>query len=299
MVLCVVLRLLTLPTRSLTCLKRVLSCPSPTRPRRQTYPAPRLWLMRFMLLLLLIMLLGLGWYGWQERERLNTELQQVTGEMSNLHARFDAEEGRGQHVSSFGSRLATVEEHNESIVARLAGLEVEVQQSSEREASRFTALDERVDEVVGNLDGLLDDVEAREALLGAVRSSLDSLERVESEGREGLEAQIAALETSRERDAQQFETLQESHAALVERYQDTQASFEDQLSGLDERLQALDAEHARRFADVENGLAGSTAMDAALEEVTALQSRLSALETELRELRQEQLRLNAGLQALQ
>ena len=270
-----------------------------TRPRRQTYPAPRLWLMKFMLLLLLIMLLGLGWYGWQERERLNTELQQVTGEMSNLHARFDAEEGRGQHVSSFGSRLSTVEEHNESIVARLAGLEVEVQQSSEREASRFTALDERVDEVVGNLDGLLDDVEAREALLGAVRSSLDSLERVESEGREGLEAQIAALETSRERDAQQFETLQESHAALVERYQDTQASFEDQLSGLDERLQALDAEHARRFADVENGLAGSTAMDAALEEVTALQSRLSALETELRELRQEQLRLNAGLEALQ
>ena len=270
-----------------------------TRPRRQTYPAPRLWLMKLMLLLLLAMLVGLGWFGWQERERLHTELQQVTGEMSNLHARFDAEEGRGQHVSAFGSRLATVEEHNESIVARLAGLEIEVQQSSERGASRFTALDERVDEVVGILDGLRDDVEAREALLGAVRSSLDALERVESEGREGLQAQMAALEASRDRDAQQFETLRESHAALVERYQDTQDSFEDQLSGLDERLQALDAEQAQRFADVENELGEPTAMDVALEEVTALQSRLGTLETELRELRQEQLRLNAGLEALQ
>ena len=270
-----------------------------TRPRRQTYPAPRLWLMKLMLLLLLAMLVGLGWFGWQERERLHTELQQVTGEMSNLHARFDAEEGRGQHVSAFGSRLATVEEHNESIVARLAGLEIEVQQSSERGASRFTALDERVDEVVGILDGLRDDVEAREALLGAVRSSLDALERVESEGREGLQAQMAALEASRDRDAQQFETLRESHAALVERYQDTQDSFEDQLSGLDERLQALDAEQARRFADVENELGEPTAMDVALEEVTALQSQLGTLETELRELRQEQLRLNAGLEALQ
>ena len=270
-----------------------------TRPRRQTYPAPRLWLMKLMLLLLLAMLVGMGWFGWQERERLHTELQQVTGEMSNLHARFDAEEGRGQHVSAFGSRLATVEEHNESIVARLAGLEIEVQQSSERGASRFTALDERVDEVVGILDGLRDDVEAREALLGAVRSSLDALERVESEGREGLQAQMAALEASRDRDAQQFETLRESHAALVERYQDTQDSFEDQLSGLDERLQALDAEQAQRFADVENELGEPTAMDVALEEVTALQSRLGTLETELRELRQEQLRLNAGLEALQ
>lgn len=270
-----------------------------TRPRRQPYPAPRLWLMKFMLLLLLTMLLGLGWLGWQERERLNIELQQVTGEMSNLHARFDAEDGRGQHVSAFGSRLATVEEHNESIVARLAGLEVEVQQSSERGASRFTALDERVDEVVGKLEGLLDDIETREALLGAVRSSLDSLERVESEGREGLEAQIAALEASRERDAQQFETLRESHAALVERYEGMQDAFEDQLSGLDERLQALDAEQTRRFADVENELGDPTAMEAALEEVATLQSRLSALETELRELRQEQLRLNAGLEALQ
>ena len=270
-----------------------------TRPRRQTYPAPRLWLMKLMLLLLLAMLVGLGWFGWQERERLHTELQQVTGEMSNLHARFDAEEGRGQHVSAFGSRLATVEEHNESIVARLAGLEIEVQQSSERGASRFTALDERVDEVVGILDGLRDDVEAREALLGAVRSSLDALERVESEGREGLQAQMAALEASRDRDAQQFETLRESHAALVERYQDTQDSFEDQLSGLDERLQALDAEQAQRFADVENELGEPTAMDVALEEVTALQSQLGTLETELRELRQEQLRLNAGLEALQ
>ena len=110
---------------------------------------------------------------------------------------------------------------------------------------------------------------------------------------------MAALDASRERDAQQVETLRKSHAALVERYEGMQDAFEDQLSGLDERLQALDAEQTRRFADVENELGDPSAMEAALEEVTTLQSRLSALETELRELRQEQLRLNAGLDALQ
>lgn len=269
-----------------------------TRPRRQTHPAPRLWLMKFMLLLLLAMLLGVGWFGWQERERLNTELQQVTAEMSNLHARFDAEEGRGQHVTAFGSRLATVEEHNESIVARLAGLEVEVQQSRERETSRLAALDERADATAESIERLRDDIETREALFLAVQSSLDSLEQVESEGREGLEARMAALAESQERHTQQFETLRESHAALVERYQGIQTAFENQFVELDERLQERVADQAERLAQFESELGGLIATETTLEEVAALQSRLSALETELRELRQEQLRLNAGLEAL-
>src|SRR5690554_4359613 len=199
-----------------------------TRPRRQAYPAARLWPLKFMLLLLLATLIGVAWFGWQERERLDAELQQMTGEMSNLHARFDADEGRGQHINVFDSRLATIEEHNESIVARLAGLEVEVQQSGERETSRFAALDERVDAAASDLERLLDEAEDREALLGAVRTSLDSLERVESEGREGLEARVTALAAAQERYVQEVETLQESHASLAERSQELQGSLEDQ-----------------------------------------------------------------------
>lgn len=259
-----------------------------TRPRRHSYPAPRLWPLKFALLLLLAVLLGVGWLGWQERERLNAELQQLTAEMSNLHARFDADEGRGEYITTLDSRLSAVDEHTDSIVARLAGLEVEVQQRREQENSRFSALDERIDATTTDLQRWLNGVEEREALLQAVRGSLDSLERAGSEGREGLVAQMDALAAAQERHLEHFETLQEEHASLAERHQGVRISLDDRFAALDERFAALAVEREEL----------ATA-DAALEEaVEELQPRLSALNTELRELRQEQLRLSADLEAL-
>ncbi len=114
-----------------------------TRPRRALPPQPRLWPLKFAVLLLLAILIGVVWLGWQERERLSAQLHQITSEMSNVHARFDAEEGRGDRLETIESRLSSVEDHAESIVARMAGLEVDVQQVVERDASRFEALDER------------------------------------------------------------------------------------------------------------------------------------------------------------
>ena len=258
-----------------------------TRPHRHAYPAPRLWPLKLALLLLLVALIGMSWLGWQERERLHAERQQLAAEMSNLHARFDAEEGRGEYVTALNSRISSLEEHNDSLVARLAGLEVEVQQRREQERSRFAALDERIDATAADLQGLLDEVEEREALLQAVRGSLDSLERVGSEGREGLDARIDALAAAQERHVERFEALQEEHASLAERHQGVRTSLDDRFSALDERFAALDTE-----------LEELAAAGEALEAVEALQPRLNALDTELRELRQEQLRLSADLEAL-
>ncbi|MDX5377719.1 MAG: hypothetical protein LPK08_09420 [Halomonas sp.] len=188
-----------------------------TRPRRPTTPPPRLWPLKFAVLLLLAALLAVSWLGWQERERLNAQLQQVSAEMSNVHARFDAEEGRGDRLETIESRLSSTEEHAESMVARMAGLEVEVQQVSEGEASRFEALDERVDEVSARLERFAEEAETREALLMAVRTSLDSLERAGAEGRETLEARIETVAAVNERQTQRIAEWQDQQEALAER----------------------------------------------------------------------------------
>ena len=110
-----------------------------TRPRRPMAPQPRLWPLKFAVLLLLVMLVGVSWLGWQERERMNAQMQQISAEMSNVHARFDAEEGRGERFERLESRLSAVMDHAESLVARMASLEVDVQQVGERDGGVIKA----------------------------------------------------------------------------------------------------------------------------------------------------------------
>lgn len=285
-----------------------------TRPRRPTTPPPRLWPLKFAVLLLLAALLAVSWLGWQERERLNAQLQQVSAEMSNVHARFDAEEGRGDRLETIESRLSSTEEHAESMVARMAGLEVEVQQVSEGEASRFEALDERVDEVSARLERFAEEAETREALLMAVRTSLDSLERAGAEGRETLEARIETVAAVNERQTQRIAEWQDQQEALAERHQSVRASLderlatvdehfqqllEDEIAALDERWQAREVALERRIDDLAAELEAVAQRDDAAQAVASLRSRLTSMETELRELRQEQLSLSAGLEALQ
>ncbi|MBA2777393.1 hypothetical protein [Billgrantia kenyensis] len=285
-----------------------------TRPRRPSTPQPRLWPLKFAVLVLLAMLVGLAWLGWQERERLNAQVAQVTSEMSNVHARFDAEEGRGAHVGALDSRLSSLEDHNESIVARLAGLEVEVQQVSERDASRVEALDERVDAIGDRLGRLVSEADNREAMLAAVRTSLDSLERVAEEGREALAARIETLGDGGQLQEQRFAELQSTQEELVEEMLSVRASLDERLDALDEHVQhqleeqlaTLETAVETRQTELESRLDSLAAdveavaeTDEAAQAVGELQARLASIETELRELRQEQLTLSAGLEALQ
>ncbi|EWH03119.1 hypothetical protein [Halomonas sp. BC04] len=63
-----------------------------TRARRPSQPMPRLWPLRLIVFLLVIALGAVTWFAWQEHQRFEDQLRQLTGEMSNVHARFDAEE---------------------------------------------------------------------------------------------------------------------------------------------------------------------------------------------------------------
>ncbi|MCE8015118.1 hypothetical protein HOP62_03390 [Halomonas sp. MCCC 1A17488] len=284
-----------------------------TRPRRPSQPQPRLWPLKFAVLLLLALLLVAIWLGWQERERLNAQLQQVSAEMSNVHARFDAEEGRGDRLENIESRLSSTEEHAESIVARMAGLEVEVQQVSEGDASRFEALDERVDDVSARLGRLAEEAEDRDALLVAVRASLDSLERAGEEGRNALAARVEALAEASERHGQRLDELRSQQEELAESQQGVRASFDERFDSTDQQvrqlveqeLAALEESFATREAALQERLdelsgeleAVAERGDAA-QDIETLRGRLTSMEAELRELRQEQLSLSAGLEAL-
>lgn len=284
-----------------------------TRPRRPLPPQPRLWPLKFAVLLLLAMLLAVSWLGWQERERLNAQVQQIAAEMSNVHARFDAEEGRGDRLETIESRLSSTEEHAESIVARMAGLEVEVQQVGEGDASRFEALDERVDDVSARLERLASEAENREALLVAVRTSLDSLERAGEEGREALAARIETLAEANERQGQRLAEWQSQQEELAERQQSVRASFderleavdrhveqlmEQELAALEESMEAREAALEERLDELAAEVESVAERNDASQAVDGLRGRLTSMEAELRELRQEQLSLSAGLEAL-
>ncbi|UYG01828.1 hypothetical protein OCT51_11460 [Halomonas sp. LR3S48] len=284
-----------------------------TRPRRSSPPQPRLWPLKFAVLLLLAMLLAVSWLGWQERERMNTQMQQISAEMSNVHARFDAEEGRGDRLETIESRIASTEEHTESIVARMAGLEVEVQQVGEGDASRFEALDERVDDVSARLERLMQEAENRDALLAAIRTSLDSLERAGNEGREALAARIETLAEASERQGQRLSEWQSQQDEVAQQQQSVRASFDERLEAVDQRFQQLmeqelaaleESMEARETAMEERLDALSAEIEATAERddasqaVDSLRGRLTSMEAELRELRQEQLSLSAGLEAL-
>ncbi|QOR38887.1 hypothetical protein HNO52_10465 [Billgrantia diversa] len=281
-----------------------------TRPRRPSQPQPRLWPLKFAVLLLLAMLLAVSWLGWQERARLMTQVQQISAEMSNVHARFDAEEGRGDRLENIESRLTSTEKHTESIVARMAGLEVEVQQVGEGDASRFEALDERVDDVSSRVERLMEEAESRDALLAAIRTSLDSLERAGDEGREALATRIETLAETNER---RLAELQSQQDEVAQRQQSVRASFDERLEAMDQRFQqlmgqelaALEESMETREAALDERLdALSAEIEAtaersdASEAVDSLRGRLTSMQAELRELRQEQLSLSAGLEAL-
>ncbi|MCG6657106.1 hypothetical protein HOP52_04850 [Halomonas campisalis] len=290
---------------------------SVSRLHRARPPAPRLWPLYVLLLLLLAAVGALGWLGWQESQRLDTQWERLAGEMSNVHARFDVEEERGARLEGVMARLGALEERSDSIAARTTGLELELQRSAVGDLSWIEALSERQEE-------LADQAATRDAMLGALQVSLDALERVGEQGREALATRLETLDEAGERRTQrleaELEALNEALAAEREAWQSRldpladdlaqgrqarealaeemawlQALVERRQGEQEERLEALSAEY-RALADELEAQAASHEDEQ--EAVVALQGRLTAMEGELRELRQSQLALSAGLEAL-
>ncbi|TLF53357.1 hypothetical protein FEI13_01815 [Halomonas urmiana] len=244
-------------------------------PRVHHPTPPRVWPLWLLILLLIAAGAALAWAGWQERARLQAELARVSGELSNMHARFDAEQGRGEALNALQSRLDELSNLEAEVDAvldrRLAELENELTTELETaRAAQMAPLEERLARQQARLASLVEQAATRDATLAATRTSLDALERAGEEGRAALGERLATLEQARETQADGVETLQERMETL-----------EAQLTQLDGRVEAA---------------AGSR--DDVHQRMEALDSGLQEMASGLRELRQSQLVLSAQLEAL-
>lgn len=264
-------------------------------------PPPRVWPLWLLILGMIAAGGALGWVGWEERNRLTADLARVSGELSNVHARFDTALGEGEALDEIEERLAALERRDEALGGHLGVLEKQLE-------TRSDELDERLEGLRERLSRIGEAAATREAMLAATGASLDALERAGEEGRAALEERIAALAEARERDARRLAELDEGLAALeadtgrgeaLARLEQAQAALEERLTeearAREERVEALAASLAGVAAEVE--AAGGSRDDGA-QRLEALTGRLGALEAEIGELRRAQLALSARLEAL-
>ncbi|QTF91122.1 hypothetical protein [Halomonas sp. BM-2019] len=225
-------------------------------------PPPRVWPLWLLLLALLGAVGGGGYLAWEERQRLEGELARLSGELSNIHARFDTALGEGETLERIESRLTALERRDEAHDGLLAVLEEDL------------------------ASGL-------EAMLAATQVSLAALERAGAEGRaalaDALEAQgddLAALVGERRRDRERLAALDDRLSTLEAEAGEGEA--ETHRDALAERLAALNEDLEGVIAD----------RDDEREREDARAARLAALEAEIGELRRTQLALSARLEAL-
>ncbi len=265
------------------------------RPRQSS--SARLWPLWLMVFLMLGALGGAGYLAWEERERLQADIERLQGELSNVHARFDADrEG---------------EEGLETLDARQAALE----KRDEERAERFEALEQALGAGLGEHGEWLDDVEerlgrleeaaqTRDALLAANQLSLDALERTGTEGRaalastlDGVKRDLEALEeglaelAEERREGQSEENL---HAVLAEQ-QALAERLDERETQARESIDAFEQALADLAAELE---ALAAARDDDRQNAQARAARLTALELDVSELRRTQLALSARLEAL-
>ncbi|MBE0489040.1 MAG: hypothetical protein IBX53_08150 [Halomonas sp.] len=276
--------------------------------RRRGPPPPRVWPLWLLVLGLIAAGAGGGYLAWEERARLNADLARLSGELSNVHARFDTALGEGDALSDIEARLTAQARRNEAHDGLLAVLEEDLAAGLEAQEARLEALQQRLVRVA-------ESAATREAMLAATQVSLDALERAGAEGRaalgdtlethqgqlddlleilaresrrlEELDERLAAVATDSGQD-DALERLASDQQVLADRLDESEAAAERERQTLEERLATLGAE-------VE---ALAEARDDERRSDDAMAARLAALEMEIGELRRTQLAFSARLEAL-
>ncbi len=276
--------------------------------RRRGPPPPRVWPLWLLLLGLAAAGGGVGYLAWEERERLDTELARLAGELSNVHARFDAAIGESDALTDIEERLTAQARRDEAHDGLLAVLEEDLAAGLSAQETRQEALQRR-------LVRIAEAAATREAMLAATQVSLDSLERAGVEGRAALGDALETLRTrlddlleSQARESQRLAELDErldglaaeagqdeiierlaaDQQTLSERLAESREAAERERQTLEERLAALGRE-------VE---ALAEARDDETRDDEVLAARLASLEMEVGELRRTQLAFSARLEAL-
>lgn len=245
---------------------------------------PTLWPLWLCVLLLIALLAASAVALYWERERLLEELQRVSGEVSNMHARLDSGDSDVQDTLTFvQAQMGTLFQEQEQLAVALSDTRNELYDlltENERNVASDT-----VDPLIERLEQMRERAALRDSQLAAIHTSLDALEQAGTSGRTSLAEEIAHVEAqSRER----LEALETSVAELAD--------------DIDQRFEARSEAQQAQWARFDEAL---SELENAENEVETLESfetewtqRLSELENDVRQVRQAQLAFSAQLEML-
>lgn len=255
---------------------------------------PRVWPLWLLILMLVAALAAMGWFGWQERQRLTAETVRLSGELSNVHARFDAATGDDDGLDRLEARLDALANQDAPLKPRLAALEDDLAMGVER-------LEGVIARHETSLARMKEAAATREATLSAFQESLDALERAGEEGRGALGERLDIVREAQGENVRRLTELEAQgiEAAALETLRDEREAAEKRLADTQEtqrsRLDTLQA----RIATLTETLEGvDEAREDGQQQQGALRQRQTALEAEIGELRRSQLALSARLEAL-
>lgn len=267
--------------------------PPPVRRRRtRTWP---LWL---ICLLLTAGLITLGAYYWLDRQTWLVNQSQLEGQLSNLHARLDSFGDSRDASNTIEQQLSDMQTAQQSLQAELAELGTRLSRLEKNSAdeSALSELDRKLQVADDQRHTLV-------ATIDAMQRSLDILERGGEDARASLAARLNDLTAAQDEAEQRRQALGviddelESRLAQAETAQtQLQNSFESLASGTqDEVLADLQS----RLEDIAGTLGTLQSNDATQQErLDQLSLSVSASQTSLTELRQNQLVLNAIIESL-
>ncbi|SDK99149.1 hypothetical protein SAMN05661010_00689 [Modicisalibacter muralis] len=267
--------------------------PPPVRRRRsRTWP---LWL---VCLLLTAGLVTLGAYYWIDRQTWLTSQRQLEGQLSNVHARLDSFGDSRGASNAIKQQLSDMQAAQQSLQAELAELRTTLNSLEENSAD-----DAALSELAQELQVADDQRDTLAATLDAMQRSLDIIERSGEEARASLETRVddlAAAQDEAEQRRQALSVVDDELGARLAQVETTQSQLQASLEKLasgsqDEALADLQG----RLEDIAGTLEALQGNDAAQQErLDELSLRVSASQTSLTELRQNQLALNAIIESL-
>lgn len=227
---------------------------------------PRLWPLWLLVVMLIAAIAVLATCFWLERERLMSEFEQVSGDVSNMHARLDSGD------SDVQDKLTLVQAQVRTLFQEQEQLAMHFNQTREDLLSLVPASEDRVSAQA--IKALLQRVKEqqkraglRDDQLAALNASLDSLKKHAMSEHEQLDDEIAHLAEATERRAERDTATGDGVATLNERFD----ALADDVAALEKRREALG---------------------------DAPGSRLNALESDMRQIRQAQLAFSAQLEML-
>lgn len=258
---------------------------------------PRIWPLWLLVLMLAGALVAMGWFGWQERQRLISQNSRLSGELSNIHARFDTTIGEGDDIDHLAQRVEALAQQDEIHEQRVGAVEKELVAGLEQ-------LEGLVEGQKMRLTRMGEATATREAMLSAFQESLDALERAGEQGRRALAERLDLVSESHDESVRRLAELQDRVAdaadvADLDRRREEREAAESRLAAAQEaqlaRLETLQERVTALAATLE---AAGEAREDGQQQRDALRSRLTALEAEVGDMRRSQLALSARLEAL-